>query len=365
MPASTLSPATAIDIDPAAQAAHCRLQLKGGSRSFHAAAFLLPAKIREPASALYAFCRMADDLIDGPGAADNALAELHERIDAIYCDRPQDHVCDQAMARLLRAHLLPKALLHALLDGFRWDAEGRGCDTLSDLLAYSARVAGSVGVMMALLMGVRQPRLLARAADLGVAMQLTNIARDVGEDAGLGRVYLPADWLRDAGVDRQAFLAQPRFSAELGSVIRRMLAVADELYQRADSGLARLPLSCRPAMYAARLLYANIGAVVVENGYDSVSSRAIVSAPRKLRILLGLTRLFSLPGDHASRAPLQETAFLVDAALAAMADDPLHSAAVPGFEHKVTWVLELFDELHRRESQSNMLLPAGKQSGAS
>lgn len=365
MPASTLSPVNTIELDPSAQAAHCRLQLKGGSRSFHAAAFLLPAKIREPASALYAFCRMADDLIDGPGDADWALEELHERIDAIYSNRPQDHVCDQALARLLHSHLLPKALLHALLDGFRWDAEGRGCASLSELLGYSARVAGSVGVMMALLMGVRQPRLLARAADLGVAMQLTNIARDVGEDAELGRVYLPADWLREAGIDRQAFLAKPCFSAELGSVTRRLLGVAEELYQRADSGLAQLPISCRPAMYAARLLYAGIGTIVAENGYDSVSSRAIVSAPRKLRILLGLPRLYSLPGDHARQAPLRETAFLVDAALAGASDDPQHRAVVPGFGRKVTWVLELFDELHRRESEPNLLVSAGKQSGAS
>lgn len=359
-------PASTVDLDPAAQAAHCRLQLKGGSRSFHAAAFLLPTKIREPASALYAFCRMADDLIDAPGDADEALAELHDRLDSIYRNQPQNHVCDQAMAQVVRNHLLPKALLHALLDGFRWDAEGHDCETLSDVLAYSARVAGSVGVMMALLMGVRQPRLLARAADLGVAMQLTNIARDVGEDAGLGRVYLPADWLREAGVDRRTFLAQPCFSDELGKVIGRLLGVADELYRRADSGLARLPISCRPAMYAARLLYANIGAVVTENGFDSVTSRAVVSGPRKLRILLGLKRLYSLPNTSAAHSPLAETAFLIDAAQAAAAtNDPLNKAGGSGFEHQVSWVLELFDELHRRESRSNELIPAGKSGDVS
>ena len=104
----------------------------------------------------------------------------------------------------------PAALPEALLEGLAWDAEGRSYETLDDLFDYAARVAGTVGVMMTLIMGVRSPEALARACDLGVAMQLTNIARDVGEDARMGRIYLPRQWLREAGVDAEAFLADPQ-----------------------------------------------------------------------------------------------------------------------------------------------------------
>lgn len=344
--------------------AHCRRQLKGGSRSFHAAAFLLPEKIREPASALYAFCRMADDLIDGPGEAADAVGELHRRIDAIYRLQPENHACDQAMTRVVDEHGLPRALLHALLEGFQWDAQGREYANLSAVLAYSARVAGTVGVMMALLMGARDRQMLARAADLGVAMQLTNIARDVGEDAALGRLYLPADWLTDAGVDSGEFLARPRFSAALGTVVERLLAVADSLYVRADSGISKLPADCRPAMYAARLLYAGIGSRVAENGYDSVSSRAVVSAPRKLRILIGLPRAIALPRSHIGLPPLDETGFLVDEAQnVAVSADRIRGHVLQRYERKLVWVLDLFDELHRRESAGDEMLPAARRSG--
>ena len=96
---------------------------------------------------------------------------------------------------------MPRILPDALLEGLAWDAMGRRYATLSDLRAYSARVASAVGAMMCVLMRVRDRDALARACDLGVAMQLTNIARDVGEDAREGRLYLPTDWLAGAGVD--------------------------------------------------------------------------------------------------------------------------------------------------------------------
>ncbi len=101
---------------------------------------------------------------------------------------------------------MPRALPEALLEGLAWDAQARRYATLSDLYDYSARVAAAVGAMMCVLMGVRDADALARACDLGVAMQLTNIARDVGEDARERRLYLPLDWLAEAGIDPDAFL---------------------------------------------------------------------------------------------------------------------------------------------------------------
>lgn len=349
----------------AEQAAHCRNQLKNGSRSFHAAAFLLPVKYREPASALYAFCRVADDLIDGPGDTDAALEELYDRLDSIYRGFPQDHMCDRALARVVRQHHLPKGLLHALLEGFRWDADGRHYADISDVLAYGARVAGSVGVMMALLMGVRDDQMLARAADLGVAMQLTNIARDVGEDASLGRVYLPESWLHEVGLDNDALIRQPQHSEALGEVISRLLQVAADLYRRADSGLSRLPTGCRPAMYAARKFYSGIGDVISKQGCDSISSRAVVPGSRKLRLALGIPRIFLMTAPHLDHPALPETQFLIDAARVGMVTGALGELEGDCRSNSVVRVLEIFEELHRRDEEANGLVPAIKRSSAS
>ena len=159
-------------------------------------------------------------------------------------------------------------------------AESQAVATLDELRAYAARVAATVGAMMTVLMGVRDPDTLARACDLGVAMQLTNIARDVGEDARMGRLYLPRAWLHEAGLDPDAWLQAPRFSAPLAEVVLRLLAAADTLYRQVDAGVARLPLACRPGINAARFLYADIGHEVLRRGGDSVRQRAVV--PRRL-----------------------------------------------------------------------------------
>jgi phytoene synthase len=307
---------------------------------------------------------MADDLIDGPGDADEALEELHRRIDAIYRQQPEDHTCDQALARVVNCHRIPQSLLLALLEGFKWDAQGREYEDLASVLDYSARVAGTVGVMMALLMGVRQKHMLARAADLGVAMQLTNIARDVGEDAMLGRIYLPTEWLQQAGLQREEILSQPAFSANLGTVVKRLLDTADALYQRADSGLFRLPAACRPAMYAARLLYSSIGSRVAQNDFDSVSSRAVVSGPRKIRVLLGLPRAYLRAPEDLSVAPLEQTAFLVDAALSGVSNSDAERGQRPStVETRIVWVLDLFEELHERDAQTSRLVTASRRAG--
>ena len=185
----------------AADVAECRATLRGGSRTFFAAALALPRSVRKPASGLYAFCRMADDAIDqGADRPAAALADLHRRLDAIYEGSPYPVAADRAFADCVEKHAIPKAFPLALLEGFEWDAAGRRYETLAELRAYGVRVAGTVGAMMALVMNVRNRRLIAHACELGVAMQLTNIARDVGEDARCGRLYLPMQWMRAAGI---------------------------------------------------------------------------------------------------------------------------------------------------------------------
>lgn len=284
-----------------ADARRCREILRAGSKSFHAASLFLPSRVRGPASVLYAFCRVADDAVDlvAPSEAPAAIAGLHRRLDTIFDGDPAEHPIDRALSVVVRRFAMPRAPLDALLDGFAWDVEGRRYPTMDALHGYCARVASAVGVMMTVLMGRRAPGVLARACDLGVAMQLTNICRDVGEDARNGRVYLPIDWLAAEGLDADALVARPVFTPALGRVVERVLVEADRLYARADLGVPMLPRDCRVAIRAARLLYSAIGDEVRARGHDSVSQRAVVPTAKKLRLL---AESFAAPLT-GSRAP--------------------------------------------------------------
>ncbi|MEZ4468431.1 MAG: phytoene/squalene synthase family protein [bacterium] len=268
-----------------ADLAACGALLAAGSKSFSAAGRLLPRRARPSITALYAFCRIADDLIDeGDGAA--GLVELRRRVDALFAGRPEDHPVDRAFAATVRRHGIPRGVVDLLVEGFEWDLAGRSYAGVSDTIAYGVRVAGTVGVMMTLIMGPRDRTTLARACDLGVAMQLTNIARDVGEDARNGRRYLPSAWLAEAGASPDALGRAPRFEPPVGAVVARLLATADGLYTRADTGIGRLPWRVRLAITAASRIYRAIGDVIARNGHDSVTTRARTSGARKLWILL-------------------------------------------------------------------------------
>ncbi len=336
----------------------CRQLLSHGSRSFYAASFFLPKRLREPATALYAFCRLADDAVDLETDQQSALDRLRERLDRAYRGEPANIAADRAFAGAIERFHIPRALPEALLEGFEWDADGRVYEDLAGVQAYSARVAAAVGAMMSAIMGVRDPDVLARACDLGTAMQLSNICRDVGEDAHNGRIYLPLSWLREGGLDIEAWLAKPVFNEVIGEAVKRLLTLADELYQRAESGIARLPVACRPGIYAARLLYAEIGHEVARNGYDSVSQRAIVASSRKMALLSRAVAVTPFPVAAACSAPpLQENQFLVDAVAAAAQAQP----AKRSVGDQVVWVLDLFQTLEERQRMATDHFGASQQ----
>ena len=298
---------------------HCVQAIRHGSLSFHAASRLLPRRLRDPALALYAFCRLADDAVDLHDAKTEAVLSLHERLDKVYAGRPRNAPADRAFAAVIEDFEMPRALPEALLEGLAWDAMGRRYASLSELRAYSARVASAVGAMMCVLMRVRDRDALARACDLGVAMQLTNIARDVGEDAREGRLYVPTVWMEQEGLCPEAFLESPRPCPEMVRVVRRLLREADGLYTRAASGVALLPLPCRPGIFAARHVYAGIGGRVRAAGYDSVTRRVRTSGAQKagwlmLSILQSGGTLVTPRSPLVFARPLPEAVFLVDAA---------------------------------------------------
>lgn len=332
-----------------ADLAACRVALRDGSRTFLAASHLLPRRVRDPACALYAFCRAADDAVDLPGEHDGGpaavLERLAERLELAYAGRPGPAAADRALADVVARFAIPRALPDALLEGFAWDAAGRTYEDLAELTAYAVRVAGTVGAMMALLMGERTRDGIARAIDLGAAMQFTNIARDVGEDARNGRVYLPRAWLREAGIDPEAWLLRPQASPALEAVVARLLAEANRLYRRAEAGIGRLPGSCRPGIRAAARLYAAIGDEVGRTG-DSVGRRAVVPPRRKLRIAAGVLR----PGRGEGTAAALPALLVLPAALhlvEAVAALPAAEGLPWTIGQRMIWMLGLFERLGR------------------
>ena len=342
----------------------CEALMRGGSKSFFAASRVLPARVRGPATALYAFCRVADDAVDVHGDRPGVMEALHERLRRIYAGKPLPYEADHALASVVARYDIPRVLPAALLEGFQWDAQGRRYETLAELHDYAARVAGTVGAMMAIIMDTRSPSALARACELGVAMQLTNIARDVGEDARNGRLYLPRAWMREVGLDPDAWLRNPEFNPQLAAVVSRLLRAADELYQRAEHGIAELPRDCRPAIHAARLVYAEIGREVERADLDSVSRRAVVSGRRKLVLM---ARALGAAAVAPARAagdlpPLPAIRFLVEAG----AVEAGRKARLPrgSLYRQTVWVLELFEELQHRQRMTGRLHGSSAQGGA-
>jgi phytoene synthase len=345
-----LAPVRFVDAGPAApadEAGALRTLMRGGSKTFFAASLLLPARVRAPATALYAFCRLADDAIDLGDDPAAAARRLRTRLDAVYAGRPGDAPEDRALAPVVRRHGVPRALLDALIEGFEWDAAGRRHETLDDLHAYAARVAGTVGAMMALLMDARAPRSIARACELGVAMQLTNVARDVGEDARAGRLYLPRAWLREAGVDPEAWLRAPTHDARIAAVVERLLQAADAAYARAQGGIATLPRDCRGAIRAAQLVYAEIGAQVRRHRLDSVNLRAVVPGARKAALIARASAAWVVAPPLREVDPLPAIAFLVDAV--ASAPVPSRAPARRSFDERIAWATDLHARLAERD----------------
>jgi phytoene synthase len=276
---------------PDADAERGRRIIERGSVSFALAARLLAPAPRLAAYQLYAWCRHCDDRIDaqhlghgqrvpvGPAAAAHLAALTEATAQALRAGDAPDPVF-RGLARVVRQHGIPERHPFELLEGLGMDVAGRRYRTFDDLRPYCYGVAGVVGVMMAYIMGAKRPLLLARAEDLGIAMQLTNIARDVLDDARAGRVYLPTDWLVEAGVDPDA-VGDPARRAGVAAVVARLLDRADALYRGADDGIAQLPFREAWSIGAARAIYADIGRVVRRRGVRAWDQRARVPTVRK------------------------------------------------------------------------------------
>ena len=268
-----------------------KVAIAKGSQSFAAAARLFDRQTRESAVMLYAWCRHCDDVIDGqdfghntqhaPGSPSERLAELESRTHAALAGKPTDDPAFAGLTRVVARHTIPARYPLAHLDGFRMDVEGRRYHTLVDTLDYSYHVAGVVGIMMAYVMGVRDEAVLDRACDLGLAFQLTNIARDIVPDAGEGRVYLPSNWLEERGIPLDA-VGDPRHRAELAGLAARLVDAAEPYYDSALIGIGNLPARAAWAIATARGVYRQIGWEVKRKGPGAWDTRVSTSTAEKL-----------------------------------------------------------------------------------
>jgi phytoene synthase len=265
--------------------------------------------VRDDAAAAYAWCRRADDAIDErpPAERPAALARLRAEVDDAYAGRPLADPTAAAFAEVVRRRAVPRRYPEELLAGMEMDVAGRRYATLDELLLYCWRVAGVVGLIMCHVMGLRRAAALRQAAHLGIAMQLTNICRDVAEDWRDGRLYVPGELL---GVDLAPGGALPP-SAAFAPAIAALLAEARRYYRSGEGGLSALSFRCGLAVRTARHVYAAIGGRIAARRFDVRAGRAVVSTGRKL-VLLGwsLVRALAAPALGRFRpAPLPALRF--------------------------------------------------------
>lgn len=279
--------------------AECRWMIQKGSKSFSLAARLFDPATRDAAFFLYGWCRYCDDQVDQVGAAvdqrelDVRLQALKDSTAAAFSDQPQHEAVFVALQYIVHRYGIPPHYALELIEGMAMDVRATHYANFSDLLLYCYRVAGTVGLMMAHVMGLRDETALKHAADLGIAMQLTNIARDILEDASMGRIYLPAEWLNEAEILPEE-IAAPKNREKLARLTERLMREARRYYRSGDAGLWHLSFRSACAVAAARNVYAEIGALLLQKGARAWDERTYVTGARKslvvLRGILGLLR---------------------------------------------------------------------------
>ena len=279
--------------------AHGHASIKKGSKSFALASRVLPPALRDDASMLYAWCRYCDDVIDGQEMGHGQIEDyktgqgerlemLREKTARALSGKPMEDPVFEGLARVVKTHEINHRHPFDLLKGFEMDAEDRVYKSVDDILDYAYHVAGVVGVMMANIMGVRDDATLDRASDLGLAFQLTNIARDVIDDAQADRVFVPQDLLSKHGAPNAAQdLAQRDNWPSAYKAACEQLDIAEAYYRSAKVGIRELDFRCAWAISAALKVYREIGEVLRSGGPEAWEGRVGAGKGRKLALAIG------------------------------------------------------------------------------
>lgn len=265
--------------------AHCRKMITVGSKSFSMASRLFKEAERDGAFFLYGWCRYCDDQIDeiiDTKKQLERLASLRSSTRDAFAQKRGSESVFEALRYIAGKYKIPSQYAEELLNGMEMDIRKDRYPLFDDLVLYCYRVAGTVGLMMSHVMGVSDEKALRHASDMGIAMQLTNIARDVVEDAEMGRMYLPIEWLSEEGLSEKSgkdLLQRDRVQR----VVRKLLREADRYYASGNAGLKFLPFRAAFAVAAASRIYSEIGRLVLARGSNAWDTRTVVSTPRKLR----------------------------------------------------------------------------------
>jgi phytoene synthase len=260
-------------------------------RSFRLASHFLPRQCRKDATVVYAMCRLIDDLVDEAPDPDTALSNLNEVRSELTGSHPKRPLVAVFLDVVKRRDIDIRATLH-LTDAVLSDLDTVLVPDDKMLIQYCYGVAGTVGLMMCGVLGVRDPLATAHAIDLGIAMQITNICRDVLEDAAMGRVYLPASRLKQAGTSPQALLDGTADPEAVASVVRDLLCLAERYYSSGEHGLHYIPAKPRTAIVVASRVYRSIGLRLLRiHSGNALAGRTVV--PTWERIIWVIRGLFS------------------------------------------------------------------------
>ena len=268
-----------------------------GSKSFHSASRLFDRRTRERAWLLYCWCRHCDDQCDGQLLGHRTLgvkgcvAELEAKTARVLAGERTGELPFDALGQLLAECSIPRKYVLDHLRGFRLDSEDWRPHDEAELLLYCYYVAGAVGCMMAIVMGVdpEDEETLGRASDLGTAFQLSNIARDVRDDHQAGRCYLPTNWLEAHGIDPDDPLRADR-REPLVELVRRICDLADSYEASARSGIAALGFRSRWAIHSAAGIYGRIGRRVAARGGRAWDERVVIPRFEKAAIMIQALR---------------------------------------------------------------------------
>jgi phytoene synthase len=306
------APAPVVAFDRSALVSHACRSIRRGSKSFALASRLLHRATREHVWLLYAWCRACDDLADAQdhggalgdqSGAQARLATIRRLTGAAFAGCATGNPAFDALGALARETAVTRAMAEDVVAGFALDAAGWRPTREADMLRYCYHVAGAVGVMMAVVMGVAadDEETLDRAADLGIAFQLANIARDVAEDHAAGRCYLPGDWLAEAAIAPAELLAR---RAELAPLLRRLCMLEARYAASGRAGAARLGFRRRWAVLAAAGIYGAITRAVERRDAASAERRVTISRAAKLGFVARALTQAMLPAPAAPRPAL-------------------------------------------------------------
>jgi phytoene synthase len=284
--------------------------LKRHSSSFHFASQLLGSSLGVDVQILYRFCRYVDDTVDtasDTGVARREILSISNNLRA----NTYGNQAEEGMVNLMRRTNMDSRAPQALLDAMLSDLDAVDFMKTEELIRYCYGAAGSVGLMLCAVFEVDEEVALHHAIDLGIAMQLTNIARDVAEDASMGRRYLPAEWTPGLDIDDLQRPPSLEQAVVLSRGVKRLLCLAERYYESATSGLSYLPPRVRFAVLVAMKVYREIGVVLIERRCEAWRHRAVVPLIRKVELAISGALEFAKPGSQVHQqqphfAPLHE-----------------------------------------------------------